>query len=480
MTGSKPKPQLGHSKPRLHSPNRSEPSRVGELVELADAIGLPLLPWQTEVATEALRIGGDGLWLRKLCGLTVARQNGKSHLMRMIILGHLFLWESERIVSMAQNRSLALDHFKETVSIIEGVPWLRSRVARVVKTNGQEALELRPEPGKPRGASWSLVAATQESPRGQTADLLWVDELREISEPAWTAARPMTRARKRSQIWVTSNAGDRHSTVLNTLRAAGLQSQDPALGWWEWSADPALPVTDQLAWAQANPALGHLIPPETIELELQTEKPEAIMTEILCRWVDNIESAWTPGSWDSCEDRQLQLAPGRPTWLAVDVSPDRRRADLVAGQLLDDGRIAVGLVDSWVSDAAVDELKIAGGVAKWARAYEARAVAFDRYTGSSIAARLATAGIAVGDCSGASFYQACDETLSAMNSGRIAHAGQAELTAQIAACVRKPVSDGGWRIARRGASIAISAAVALVMVIHYASRPEPKAELVVI
>ena len=73
--------------------------------------------------------------------------------------------------------------------------------------NGQESIELL------NGARYEIVAATRDGSRGKTADLLYIDELREIDEESWTASKPITRARPYSQLFMTSNAGDAYSSV---------------------------------------------------------------------------------------------------------------------------------------------------------------------------------------------------------------------------------------------------------------------------
>ena len=148
--------------------------------------------------------------------------------------------------------------------------------------------------------------------------------------------------------------------------------------------------------------------------------------------------------------------------------------------LLDDGKVAVGLVQSWTADGAVDDRMIAGDVADWARKYHARAVAFDRWTGAGIASRLASVGIPVGDVSGQLFAQACDATLSSMTAGRLVHGNQPDLTAAVMACAKKPMADGGWRVIRRGSAVHISAAVAMIMAIQYASEPQPTVEIITV
>lgn len=469
---SKRGPLYGSPTPRLFTPTLDRlASRGEELSELAEAVGLPLLPWQRWVVEDACRVDAAGRWARSTTGVIVARQNGKTHLVRMRILAGLFLWKERSIVAMAQNRALSLDTFREVVGIVEAHPWLSKHVRRVSRTNGQEELELR------SGQKYQVVAATKEGPRGKTADFLYVDELREITAEAWAAARPVTRARPNPQTWVTSNAGDATSTVLNELRARALAGLSDRVGWYEWSADPLSEIDDRKAWAQANPALGHLITEETLADAAATDHPDAFRTEALCLWVDTMDSPWPADAWDGCETAGLELQAGVPTFLAVDVTPDRRAAALVAGQPRDDGRIAGILLETWTADGAVDDQKIAADVSTWVRKLRPQVLAFDRYTGSAIAARMAATGVPVADVSGPQFVQACDELLSAMVAGRLAHSGQDTLTKQVAACARKPASDGGWRIVRRTSAGPVCAAVALAMVVHHASAPRSVAAI---
>ena len=130
----------------------------------------------------------------------------------MRILAGLFLFGEKNIVSMSSNRGMAIDTFLKVVDVIESHDFLKSQVKQIRYANGQESVTLLD------GSKLEIVAATRDGSRGKTADLLYIDELREISEEAYTAAKPVTRARPNSQVLMTSNAGDAYSTVLNELR----------------------------------------------------------------------------------------------------------------------------------------------------------------------------------------------------------------------------------------------------------------------
>jgi hypothetical protein len=149
---------------------------------------------------------------------------------------------------MSSNRSMALTTFRQVVGIIESNEALRSQVKLNIGKvgrfgSGTECVELK------NGARYEIVAATRDGARGKSADLLFIDEVREISEEAWKAAKPTTRARPNSQTFLCSNAGDAFSTVLNNLRDRQLSYPAQSLGWYEYSAPQHSKIDDPKAWA---------------------------------------------------------------------------------------------------------------------------------------------------------------------------------------------------------------------------------------
>ena len=107
--GAKKKPLIGAVKPRIHSPLLKGASRIDEVADLAEKIGMPLLPWQHFVLEDMLKVDKDGMFVRKTTLNLVARQSGKTHLARMRILAGLFLFDEKNIIAMSSNRNMALD-----------------------------------------------------------------------------------------------------------------------------------------------------------------------------------------------------------------------------------------------------------------------------------------------------------------------------------------------------------------------------------
>jgi hypothetical protein len=202
------------------------------------------------------------------------------------------------------------------------------------------------------------------------------------------------------------------------------------------------------------------------------------MTEVLCRWVVAINSAVDSASWGNCLDKTADLDPDKLTWLAIDLSPDRRHASLVGAQKLGDEKFVVKLLHTWTNELQLDDKAIANELADYARRYPTEYVLYSRKTSGAVAARLAPAGIPVYDMD-ASYPQACDEMLSAINSGRLRHKGQSQLSEEVLAAVQLRRGDGGWVIGRRASQSVVCGAVAVSLVSHFATRPENDLDIMV-
>ena len=464
----------GNTKPRLQNAPLKGKSRIDEVTAWIKKTGLPeLLPWQEYVLTDMLKVDKDNKFIRKTNLLLVSRQAGKTHLARIRILAGLYLFGEKSIVAMSSNRAMALDTFRKVCDLIEETPALRTQLKQIRVANGQESVELL------NGARYEIVAATRDGSRGKTADLLFVDEVREIDEAAWTAARPITRARPNSQILLTSNAGDAFSTVLNDLRERANSFPPKTLGYWEYSAPDFANIHDKDAWYQANPALGYLVDEETIAESIATSSIEATKTETLCQWVSALKSPFPYRAFEELTVQDLQILPGRTTIFAVDISVTKRYASLVAGQLMEDGKIAAGVIAQFESASGVDELKIAVEVNEWARKYRPRLICFDKYTTMTVAERLALSGQKIQDMSGLVFYQACSDLLEAIVHQRLIHSGQESLVDAINNSAAKE-TDAGWRIVRRKSAGDVSAAIALAMVVHQLNKPQVTPKIIAV
>ena len=469
----KPKKKLalrGATKPRLQSVPLKGKNKLDDVKQLCEIIKMPLLPWQEHVLKDMLTVDSKGKWIRKTNLLLIARQNGKTHLARMLILAHLIKWETNVLI-MSSNRSMALDTFRQVTDILENNDHLKGFVKQIRYANGTESIEML------NGTRLDVVAATRDGSRGRSVNgLLFIDEVREISEEGFRAATPVTRAHPNSHTLLCSNAGDAFSTVLNDLRERAISYPPKSFGFYEYSAPQYCKIDDRNAWAMANPSLGYTITEEALEEAIATSPIENTRTETLCQWIDSLSSPWPHGILEETSDSTLEMTAGAYTVFGFDVSPSRRNGSLVAGQILPDGRIGIGILETYSSQVAIDELKMAASIKGWADIYKPRLVCFDKYATQTIADRLSQSGVMVEDVSGQQFYKACGDLLEGLVNHRVVHNGQAELIQQMNNCAAK-VNDSAWRIIKRKSAGDISAPIGLAMVVTKLMLPQPKPQI---
>jgi len=464
--------RVGATEPRLHSPYLKGPNRGDEIAELAESIGLPLLPWQDFIIRDMTSISEDGMFRRRSNLVLTSRQQGKTHLARMMMLGHMFLFDSPNVLIMSSNRSMALDTFRQVAYAIEGSSELSKQVRQIRYANGTESIELK------NGHRLDVVAATRDGSRGRSASFLYIDEIREISEEGFRAATPTTRAKANSQSLYTSNAGDAFSTVLNDLRERAMSFPPETFGFYEYSAPQFCSITDRDGWAYSNPALGYLFDESVLAEAVSTQTVETTKTEMLCQWISSTQSPWPHMAVEDAADSDLKLSVGPLTIFAFDVSPSRRDGSLCMGQVLEDGRIGVAVLEIFHSDVSIDELFVANAIAKWAKVYYPRQVCYDKYTTASIAKRLEANGIQITDISGQKGYQASGDLYEALANKRLVHSGQDELVAHMANCAAKE-SDASWRIIRRKSAGPVDIAINLSFIVHILTQPMGEAKVYV-
>lgn len=457
----------GAVKPRIMTPALKGKSRGDEFAEFAEKVGYPLLPWQKYISADFLTMDENDLYYRKLNMLCLSRQNGKTYLLALRILAGLFLWGEKNIVAISSKRTMAEDTFNKVCEIAEANEFLRKECVLVrqrvgYRGNGKQHLDLK------NGARYEVCAATADGTRGKSADVLIIDELANITPEAWASAKPVTIAKKNSQIYLASNAGNAYSTVLNDLREKALTYPTPALGWYEYSAPQHSSPKDPKAIALANPSLGHTITLDGIENARLTMNSGDFLREHLCMWVASISSPWPIGSWEALADIHLTLPVGPATYFAFDKSK-QGQASLVAGQITPEGKMGVGLLEVWKPEKNSSDLQIAAAIKTHADRYRPVMVCFDHYATATIATRLMASGLHCVDVTGQEFWQASGDLLDAIVSGQVVHQGQELLDLMMQNCAAK-VNDNGWRIVRR-ANGDVSGAIALAMIVHKMNEP---------
>jgi phage terminase large subunit-like protein len=469
----------GVQTPRIHSKLTDLPSKGQDMIDLATELGINLMEWQRFVCIHGHKVREDGRWAHSELGLIMARQQGKSTLMMLRILTGMFVWGEGLQLASAHRLTTSLETFRQIVGLIETHPKLEKEVKKIRWQHGAEEIELF-------GNRRFVVKAANNAARGLSKpETIHLDELREYKdEDAWSSMRYSMMAAKNPQVWVYSSAGDQHSVILNKLRERALVSattNDP-IGWFEWSAEPDAPIllpSGEINWsafAQANPSLGITIHPDNLKAVIN-DPPDIVRTEVLAQWVDTINSAIDAQKWGLCQTEPIPLDPEKETWFGLDLSPDRKFGALVATQKLSGERFNLVLLHTWSNDYSINDLAVANDIAPYVRRYNVQTVAYSKRTAQAVASRLVPAGIPITDMDGAIYAESCDRWLGAINSHRLQHGGQDELTQQTLSAAKLPYGDGSWIIGRRASRVAVCAAVASALATYFATQQETEIDI---
>ena len=353
----------GKTEPRLFTPPLCELTEDTSLgfaaIEYAEVVlKKNLYPWQKWALIHALEIIGNlqTEWkfrFRTLLFL-ISRQNGKTVLSEVI--ASFFL--NVLCVQSVFGTSLSLDKAEEVWEAViadqESIPELSAEIDRVSRTNGNKRLILS------GGRQYKVGAPTRRAGRGDSNDLVMLDEIREQRDyETWSASAASTTAKPNAMILCFSNAGDPDSIVLRQLRAQTIASitgekagglgdeiEESALGLFEWSSPDGAKTDDMDALAQANPALGYGYLTERALLSNRATFPEnKFRSECMCQQVETIlPQPFPDGAWDAGLDSFSQIAPESEIYFGIDLSQNRRWAVIAAAGLREDGNMHIEVV----------------------------------------------------------------------------------------------------------------------------------------
>jgi len=390
-------------------------------------------------------------------------------------LAGLFLLDEQLIVHSAHEFATAMEHFRRVEQLIEGAPEFSRRVKKIVKSHGEEGIELK------GGQRIRFRTRTKGGLRGFTGDLIVFDEAMIIPTAAHGAILPTLAAKSilgNPQVWYAGSAVDQwiheHGLVLAGVRERGIAGDDPALAYFEWSADAEHPeeirerATDPDVWAQANPGLGIRISAEHVEREQRSMDARTFSVERL-----------GVGDWPSLDEDSgqvineakrlacvdLESEAEDPVCLAFDVTPDRSFTSIgIAGRRVGGGW-HIELVDrkpgtGWAI-ARLVELK-----EKW---QPGEIICDGNGPAASLIGPLAKAGIDVKVTATKELAQACGGIYDAFEEETAHHLDQEEVNAAIKGAAKRPLQDA-WAWSRKSSAVDISPLVAVTLALWGAAQ----------
>lgn len=458
---------------------------------LADLVP-ELLPWQRWFLIHALELlpGPEKRFRFRTILLLVARQNGKTSLLVILILWRMFTDGASMIIGAADNLDLAEETWDRVAEVASAIPELEQEVEKISEGNGKKYIRLetreryRPQASNGRGG------------RGWPGEMVLLDELRmQKTWAAWSAISKATMAKSRAQVYGVTNAGDASAIVLRHLRKMAVSfidgetmidtdvADDPglaqlleqsAIGLFEWSAKDGRGIWDRDGWYEANPSLGYTIDEASIAAAAGSDPEWVFRTEVLNQFVDTSQGGpFSAGSWEATRvpAAEIKRDRHRAAGYCVDVSYDRKMAYVALAFFDTTGRLRCEIAEQ---KPGTD------WIIPWLQSKK-RKIAPDLVTlqtnaapVSSLIADFEAAGINLVPWAGPDLPRASGIVWDEIDRGTVTHGAQPVL--DIAATTAVPKTSGdGWLIDRKNSPedaaplVAFTGAVWLVRV-HGKSR----------
>lgn len=330
-----------------------------------DYLGLMprLLEWQRWLLIHTLELlpGEDLVPRFRTVLLLVARQNGKSTVLTVLILWRLFQDGARMVLETHASLEHARMAWQEAVDVAEAIPELADEIDKKHEGKGSQLLLLD------GGEQFKIASANRRGGRGFRGDFVIFDELREHQDfKAWSATAKTTLARRRAQVWGVSNAGDNQSVVLRHLRKVALAAitgeplegvpddeiHSGSIGLFEWSAGEVegkpRGVWDRDGWVESNPSMGHTQLDERAIAASAAEDPEQeFRTEVLCQFVTSTGSGPFPtGGWEATRVERVVRDTERLATYCVDTSWNRQMTHIALAFYDVEGRARVEIAAS--------------------------------------------------------------------------------------------------------------------------------------
>jgi hypothetical protein len=314
-------------------------------------LGIDLDRWQRRAINRALAVTRDGRMCHSLYLISVARQSGKTALVRALI-GYALTAKGAPpwrfILGLAHDRTQARIPYEAVMADLAPIesrvgPYARGGLAITRYLGIRSAMY-----GRHREYHVGSREAANAI-RGYTTDLDVFDEVRTQRDfTVWAALQPtVTQATTAGHglIVAISTAGDERSVVLRNWWERGVRIVDggdePGGFGMTWYAPPDdAPPDDPATWRLATPTIADgRIGLDTIAESYRQLPPETFRSERLNLWSEGGDEWLPPGAWAAGESPDPALGEQRVV-LAVETSRTWGHASIVAA--LDvDGRAFV-------------------------------------------------------------------------------------------------------------------------------------------
>lgn len=438
----------GNQSPTFETVGSYHHSAGGRLCDVFETWGTTFYPCQRrEMALFMARDEENRFASRTIC-ISKPRQNGKSFAARKYAI--TMAAKGKHVLFSAHNGSTVRKMFKFIADECEGTKELARRVKSIYRAAGTEGVYFA------NGGCIEFQTRTNSGARGETYDVIVVDEAQELTYDQLDAIKPTTLASESGDpqmIFVGTPPNEKCSgDVFADYHEAAHAGKAGNMWWLEWSVDEVPDLTDrahalELAY-RTNPAMGYRIREDVMldAIDSYVMKPDSFAREYLGRWNPSLRVAdflITSMSWHDTQTAKPPTDIGKLAY-GIRFTPDGRSVSLACAVTHSDGchveyirtePTVAGI--AWLVDWIV------------ARKGKAAAVAIDgRADATDLGQQLVAAGMPKGAVMVARTSDAitADAMLvNAVNDGTLTHLDDPALAESALGATRRPIGkDGGY------------------------------------
>ena len=440
--------RYGNQSPTFETVGKYHHSAGERLCDVYESWGTRFYPCQRRELTLFMARDDEGRFASRTICISKPRQNGKSFAARKYAI--TMAAKGKHVLYSAHNGSTVRKMFKYIADEIEATPDLARRVRSIYRAAGTEGIYFA------NGGCIEFQTRTNSGARGETYDVIIIDEAQELTYDQLDAIKPTTIASESGDpqmIYVGTPPNEKCAgDVFGDYHEAAHAGKAGGMWWMEWAVDDVPDLTDRDAALElaylTNPAMGYRIREDVMldAIDGYVMKPDSFAREYLGRWNPSlrvVDFLITSLAWRSA---QVATPPASVDKLAYGVrfTPDGRSVSLAMAATTQDGChveyirteptfVGVGWLVDWIV----------------ARKGKAAAVAIDgRADATDLGQQLVKAGMpkaAVMVARTADAISADAMLVNAVNDGTLTHLDDPALAESALGATRRPIGkDGGY------------------------------------
>lgn len=355
--------RYGSQKPRIDIYRNGDIWLADKTIRLLEHYGVKLLQWQKSILYRWMAVeqdsNGNWVWVNSDCGLIVPRQNGKSELIIVRIIGGM-VFLGEALIYTAQSDNTVAE--------------IKRRIQQFFYNAEEEIRDMLTEEFDKEPKSLDYIelrnrgrcvfrTRTRTNGLGSTNDVLLLDEDQEETDAQQEALLPTIASGKNQNHQTirvgTPPSGGGSGTVFLRMRKNVLDGKAPDICWQEWSVENITDPADEDAWYATNPSLGYFLMKTAVRSESQKMAVDSF-NKMRLGWIAGVESmrAISDELWQPLAVKEVKLPENPNMVYAVKFAPDGSAVSLAVGVIMPDAKVHVELVERKPMSAGTNWLAV--------------------------------------------------------------------------------------------------------------------------